>query len=100
MLQLTGEVRRVDTETVNGPTGSFESTTFHVLSDVNVYRVRAARDFRAQDWPREGETVSLEISVSAYSGRNGAGVQMTALRRAKAQSGPVGIAPSPAHKVG
>lgn len=81
MLQLTGKCLGVTSEQVNGPSGSFTSTTIHVLSGLDSTKVRVGRDFPPAELPREGEDVALLVVVSAYSGRNGAGVQMTALSR-------------------
>lgn len=84
MLTITGKVLEVTSENVNGPSGSFTSTTFHILSGkANVQQVRAGRDLPPADFPREGEDVTLEVVVGAYAGRNGAGYRLTALSRVK-----------------
>lgn len=81
MLQLTGKVLDVITETVNGPNGSFVSTTIHLLTGLQTEAVRTGRDFPPADVPKKDEDVTLEVVVGAYAGRNGAGYRLTALRR-------------------
>lgn len=84
MLQITGKCLDVTSETVNGPSGSFVSTTIALLvGKASVERVRVGRDFLPSDLPKEGEDVTLHVVVSAYAGRNGAGYRLTALSRVK-----------------
>ena len=85
MLRVQGKCLEVKTEQVNGPTGTFESTEFSVLTGKSsVERVRAGRDLGATNYPREGEDVDLEVVVSAWAGKNGAGYRLTAIGRAPA----------------
>ena len=85
MLQLTGKCLGVDSETVQGPSGSFVSTTITLISGTGtqsrIEQVRVGRDFPTSQLPKEGESVALEVVVSAYAGRNGAGYRLTALSR-------------------
>lgn len=84
MLRITGDCLDVTSETVNGPSGSFVSTTIHLLSGLQVERVRVGRDFLPADLPKAGDkNVDLAVVVSAYAGRNGAGYRLTALERIK-----------------
>lgn len=80
-LQLRGRVLEVTSETVQGPTGSFVSTTVHVLAGVHVEAVRTGREFPMSDLPKKDDEVALNVAVAAYSGRNGAGYRLTALSR-------------------
>lgn len=83
MLQLHAKCLGVTSETVQGPTGSFVSTTIHALSGMESMRVRVGRDFPPADLPKEGEEFALEVVVSAFKRKDGsAGSQVTALRRA------------------
>lgn len=95
MLRLTGKVLDVTTENVTAASGSFVSTTIHVLDGLVVQRVRVGRDFPMTELPRKGEDADLSVSVSAYSGRNGAGFNLTALALAS-PGHHAGIAPAPA----
>jgi hypothetical protein len=89
MLQVTGKCLGVESENVNGPNGSFISTTIHLLDGVRTEAVRVGRDFPPGDTPKEGETVTLSVSVNAFSFRSGgAGYRLTAERRVHAA--PVG----------
>lgn len=83
MLRITGKVLEVSTEIVSPANSqSFESVTIALLTGkAAVERVRVGRDFQASDMPREGEDVTLNVVVSAYAGRNGAGYRLTALGR-------------------
>lgn len=83
MLRITGKVLDVTSETIQGPTGSFVSTTIHILDGVRVEGVRVARDFPPADLPRKDEEVELVVSVSAWAGKSGAGYRLTALSRVK-----------------
>lgn len=89
MLTISGKVLEVKSETVNGPTGSFVSTTISLLSGKSdVQHVRVGRDYPAARVPKEGEDgVTLEVAVSAYATRNGAGYRLTALDRVEASHG-------------
>lgn len=80
-LTLQGEVRGVETRTMNGPTGPFESITIHVLDGIQIHRVQPSRDFKTVDLPKEGDKVTYEVAVSSFRRKDGtAGVQITALR--------------------
>lgn len=90
MLTITGKVLDVTSENVNGPSGSFISTTVHLLSGVQVYAVRAGRDFPPADLPKKDETVSFEVVVGPYASKSGgASYRLTALRRLAAAAKPV-----------
>lgn len=90
MLQLTGKTLDCETEERQGPTGPFVSTTITVLveagAQTQVYRVRAGRDLRSVDYPKKDEQVTLNVLSSAYSGKNGPGVQLTATSRVHSKS--------------
>jgi hypothetical protein len=86
MLRIKGTVLDVTSETIQGPTGSFISTTVHMLSGLNVERVRVGRDFPANSTPKKGDEVELEVVIQAYAGKNGAGYRLTALNRVYADS--------------
>lgn len=80
-LVITGKVLDVSTETVQGgPNGSFQSTTISVLSGkARLEPVRVGRDFPLANLPKEGDETALEVVVSAYSAKGGAGYRLTAL---------------------
>lgn len=88
MLTITGDVLDVTDETVEGPRGSFISTEIHLMTgegkDANVQHIRTGRDFAAQDRPKKGDKVTLNVVVSVWSGKNGAGYRLTALSRVHA----------------
>lgn len=90
MLKIAGKVLDVTSETVNTSTGSFISTTIHLLAGVVVYQVRAGRDFLPSDLPKRDELVELVVVVNAFKTRNGAGYNLTALSRVPAASVPAG----------
>lgn len=83
-LVITGDCLDVTSETVNGPSGSFISTTIHLLIGVRTEAVRVGRDFPPADLPKKDEkNVGLGVVVSAYAGRNGAGYRLTAVERVR-----------------
>lgn len=96
MLQLTGKCLGIKSETVGSGMDSFQSTTIHVLVQGDrpkVEDVRIAREFPPADLPKDGEDVTLEVSVSAFAfKRGGAGYSLTALRRVGARRAPVSAA--------
>jgi hypothetical protein len=77
MLTITGTCLDVTSEWIDGPTGRFESITFHLLSGVKVYEVRPQRDFPRESFPKKDQRVSLEVNVSAYATKNGAGFRLS-----------------------
>lgn len=80
MLQLTGKVLGVTSETREGPTGSFISQDIHLLDGLDKTVVRVGRDFPQSSLPKEGDTVTLDVVASAFARRSGgAGLQLTAL---------------------
>lgn len=85
MLTITGKCLGTKSETVNGPNGSFVSTEIGLTTgdgfDLNVERIRVGRDFPTASLPKDGDTVTLRVVVSAYATRNGAGYRLTALDR-------------------
>lgn len=86
MLQITGKTLDVTVEDINGPTGSFQSTTIHLLcgsgAESNVERVRVARDFPRNLLPKRDEDCTLNVVIAAFKTRDGAGYRLTALSRA------------------
>ena len=86
-LMVSGEVLGVERREVRPRSGAdpFEQRTLHVLSGIDKYELRAARDFVLL--PGQGELVTLEVAVSGFRrGDGGVGIQLTAL----------GLAPSDA----
>lgn len=86
MLQITGNTLDVTVELIGEGRDSFESTTIHLLTgsgaDSNVERVRVGRDFPKSALPGKDQKCTLNVVISAYSTRNGAGYRLTALSRA------------------
>lgn len=84
MLLISGDVLDVVSETVQGPNGSFISTTIHLLAGLNVERIRPSRDFPVSDVPKKGEKgVTLEVGVSVFNTRSGPAYNLTALSRVR-----------------
>lgn len=87
MLHVAGTVLEVAREMRGNPGAMFEQITVAVLTGKSdVERVRLGRDFEAGPHgpakypvPGEGTEVVLAVQASAYSGRNGAGLQLTAI---------------------
>jgi hypothetical protein len=84
MLLLTGKCLDVTQYEGTGPTGPFTSTTMHILSGIDVLRVRVGRDFPPGEMPKRDEDLSVEVVVSAYKSKDGAATpQITALSRVR-----------------
>lgn len=85
MLQISGKVLDVTSETVGSPGNSFVSTTVSLLSGkARVEQVRLGRDFPTSQTPKEGDECTMAVFVSAYTTRNGAGYRLTATERISA----------------
>lgn len=82
MLLIQGKTLGVTRE-IRGPQGSqFEQVEIHLLDGMKSQAVRVARNYDQTTLPKEGDTVVLEVSVSAYATRSGgAAPQVTALAR-------------------
>lgn len=90
MLQATGTVLEVVSETINPPNGSpFESVTVRMLTGKSdVESIRMGREVRAVDYPREGDEVTFNVMVSAFVYKaGGAGTRFTAVERVKGDAG-------------
>jgi len=87
MLQITGKTLDVSTETVTPNGGQpFESTTISLLTGkADIAKVRVARDFQGA-LPKDGDQVTLDVVVSAFATRAGAGYRLTALARVGASA--------------
>lgn len=80
MLLVTGRVLDVDSRIIGNPGQQFESITVSILTGkASIERVRLGRDFPTASMPRENDLVVYGVAVSAYAGKNGAGVSLTAL---------------------
>lgn len=80
MLQLQGKVLGVTSENrQGGPSGTFVQTTIHVLDGFDKYEARVGREIMPEQLPKEGDEVTLGVSVSAFARKSGAAeVQLTA----------------------
>ena len=86
MLHVAGTVLEVTREMRGNPGQMFEQITARILTGKSeVEQVRLGRDFQSGphgpakfDVPTEGNDVVLAVQASAYTGRNGAGLQLTA----------------------
>lgn len=83
MLHVAGKVLEVTSRIAGQPGSQFEVKTIALLTGkATVERVRVGRDFEGvvPGPGDEGEDRVYEVAVSAFSGKNGAGYQVTALR--------------------
>lgn len=85
MLQLQGKCTGVQSEQRQGPSGPFTSTDIGIQTGpMTIDRVRVGRDFKPEDYPKEGEDVTLVVVASAYKTKDGTPrVQFTATGRVR-----------------
>jgi hypothetical protein len=81
VLQITGKCLEVVSERVEPRPGqtfeAFDSHRFMLLSGkADVVEVRPARAFLVADWPKEGETVTLAVTVEAFNSKGGGGYRL------------------------
>ncbi|MCW2787154.1 MAG: phiB5 01 [Marmoricola sp.] len=89
MLQIQGKALDVSVEHVTPANmAAFDSTTVSVLTGkAEIEKVRIAGSFDGA-LPKEGEEVTLNVVISAFATRGGAGYRLTALSRVQVGARP------------
>lgn len=89
-LTLSGKCLEIRTRRLIPKPGdtwtAFDAVTFMVLSGkADIDEVRTTQDFPEADWPKEGEEVTLEVTVGTFGLKSGgAGYQLNAVGRVRA----------------